>query len=103
MTTAVDQDALLGDIEELRPVGVVDESPLGRCAAVDQDTWWVLVEMHALLLEGPGALGEREWVAQLQDFAETLVGVHRKGERAFDAAWCARYPLARNPRHPGLH
>jgi hypothetical protein len=94
--------SLLEEIEELRPAVEVDESPTGWLAAIDKDTWWVLVEMHALLVEGPARLGEVEWSAQLQDLAGLLEGLHKRAEKAFDAVLAAVDPPPRPARHPAL-
>jgi hypothetical protein len=85
---------VLTDIEDLRPVRGSEESPRGRLAAIGVDEYWTLVEIHALLVEGPvgNPVG---WAGEVQDLAGRLVELHRRGEVAFWAAFAANPPWQR--------
>lgn len=86
MTAALGDVELLTWIEELHPVGVVDESPMGLLRALGVDIWWVLVEMHALLA-GPPVGGDED---RLGDLVVMLGDLQRRRDAAFDGAVASR-------------
>lgn len=86
-----DDGALLAGIESLRPTGPGGDGPLGRLRAIEEDTWWVHVEMHALLTGDVSGMTPEAYTDELKDWANLLADLHKKRVAAFEAVMAARY------------
>lgn len=80
----VDHDgSIKAGIEALRPSRVVDETPAGRLAGIDGDTWQVYIDMYQLLTTPPPEMSPLTYEQRLSDLAEALVYLHKRGEQAY--------------------
>lgn len=77
----VDDGSIRAGIAALRPREVVDETPSGRMAGIEGDTWRVYAEMYELLTGGVTALGTAVYEELLRDLTETLNDLHKRGEQ----------------------
>jgi hypothetical protein len=66
-------------IDALRPTGKVDETPAGRQAGIDADTWQVYADMYELLSIPIMGVNPAEYEARLADLVEALSDLHRQG------------------------
>lgn len=81
----VDDGFLKAAIGTLRPREIVDETPQGRMAGIDEDTWRVYTEMYELLTGDVTAIDPAAYEERLRDLTETLSDLHKRGEQGFTA------------------
>ncbi len=86
-----------GSIEEgiaaLRPTMVVDETPHGRLAGINQDTWRVYTEMYDLLTGHVTASSTAAYEEHLRDLTTTLSDLHKRGEQDLTAGCVSHRPV----------
>jgi hypothetical protein len=78
-----ERQEIAGNIAALETSGVVDETPEGRLAGIDTDTYLVYREMHALLTGQVSVINRAVYEQRLQDLAALLGDLHRRGEQAY--------------------
>lgn len=78
----VDDGSIKADIDVLRPTTAVDETPRGRLAGINEDTWRVYTEMYELLTGNADGLSPMAYEERLRDLAESLSDLHKRGEHS---------------------
>lgn len=81
-------EQILAGIESLAPSGVIDHTPLGRLAGLDQDTYLTYRALWQLLTD-PGGFGPAEWSARVGDLTEALTALHSQTMQAHEAMLAA--------------
>lgn len=80
-----DENGAMGEIVDgLAAEQVVDETPHGRLAGMDQDTGLVIREMYQLLTGLLTAVSPAVYAQALQDLAGQLVDLHKRTEHAYE-------------------
>lgn len=81
---ADDDGVIRKTIAALAPDHVADETPQGRLAGIDRDTWLTYREMYQLLTGELPAVSPAVYEQSLRDLADRLVDLHKRAEQAFE-------------------
>lgn len=100
MTQPMPQDDSIHDgIESMRPTDPIDETPRGRLAGIQQDTYLTYREMYDLLTKPPVELDPDAYTERLHDLAGTLSDLHRRSELRDGIATFDRARIEPRPAH----